>query len=183
MGPVGTGHDFGVRIELLRGDITAQKVDAIVNAANSSLLGGGGVDGAIHRRGGPAILEECRAHRASRYPDGLPAGEAVATTAGNLPARWVIHTVGPVWDARQAEARTATLRSCYARSLAVADELGAGTVAFPLISSGAFGWPLDDAVRQALTALAGAETAVEEARLVLFGEGTLAVAQRVAASS
>ena len=168
-----------MRIELLQGDITAQEVDAIVNAANSSLLGGGGVDGAIHRKGGPAILEECRAHRASRYPDGLPAGEAVATTAGNLPARWVIHTVGPIWDTREADARAATLRSCYARSLAVADELRAATVAFPLISSGAFGWPLDDAVVQALTALADAETAVEEARLVLFDEATLAAAQRV----
>ena len=174
---------LGMRIELLEGDVTAQEADAIVNAANSSLLGGGGVDGAIHRKGGPAILEECRAHRASRYPGGLPAGEAVATTAGNLPARWVIHTVGPVWDAREAEARAATLRSCYERSLAVADELGATTVAFPLISSGAFGWPLEDAVFQALTSLAGAETAVEEARLVLFGEDTLAVARRVASSS
>jgi O-acetyl-ADP-ribose deacetylase (regulator of RNase III) len=169
----------GVRVELLQGDITAQEVDAIVNAANSSLLGGGGVDGAIHRRGGPEILEECRALRAERDPDGLPAGDAVATTAGNLSARWVIHTVGPVWDPREAEVRAATLRSCYARSLEVANELGATTVAFPLISSGAFGWPLEDAVLQALTALAGAETAVDEARLVLFGHETLAVAERV----
>jgi O-acetyl-ADP-ribose deacetylase (regulator of RNase III) len=169
----------GVRVELLQGDITAQEVDALVNAANSSLLGGGGVDGAIHRNGGPEILEECRALRAERYPDGLPAGDAVATTAGNLSARWVIHTVGPVWDPREAEVRAATLRSCYARSLEVANELGATTVAFPLISSGAFGWPLEDAVLQALTALAGAETAVDEARLVLFGHETLAVAERV----
>jgi O-acetyl-ADP-ribose deacetylase (regulator of RNase III) len=169
----------GVRVELLQGDITAQEVDAIVNAANSSLLGGGGVDGAIHRRGGPEILEECRALRAERYPDGQPAGDAGATTAGNLSARWVIHTVGPVWDPREAEVRAATLRSCYARSLEVASELGATTVAFPLISSGVFGWPLEDAVLQALTALAGAETAVDEARLVLFGHETLAVAERV----
>jgi O-acetyl-ADP-ribose deacetylase (regulator of RNase III) len=169
----------GVRVELLQGDITAQEVDALVNAANSSLLGGGGVDGAIHRKGGPEILEECRALRAERYPDGLPAGDAVATTAGNLSARWVIHTVGPVWDPREAEVRAATLRSCYARSLEVASELGATTVAFPLISSGVFGWPLEDAVLQALTALAGAETAVDEARLVLFGHETLAVAERV----
>ena len=171
----------GVRIELLQGDVTAQDVDAIVNAANSSLLGGGGVDGAIHRKGGPAILEECRALRASRYPDGLPEGDAVATTAGNLPARWVIHTVGPVWHAGEAEVRSATLRSCYVRSLAVADELGATTVAFPLISAGAFGWPHEDAVRQALNALGGAETAVEEARLVLFGDATFAAAERVRA--
>jgi O-acetyl-ADP-ribose deacetylase (regulator of RNase III) len=117
--------------------------------------------------------------RATRYPDGLPTGQAVATTAGNLPARWVIHTVGPVWHAGEAEARAVTLRSCYVRSLGVADELGAARVAFPLISSGAFGWPLEDAVLQALTALAGAETAVDEARLVLFGHETLAVAERV----
>jgi O-acetyl-ADP-ribose deacetylase len=167
-----------MRIELLEGDVTAQVVDAIVNAANTSLLGGGGVDGAIHRRGGRAIVEECRALRASRFPDGLPAGEAVATTAGGLDARWVIHTVGPVYDPRRD--LSGTLRSCYTRSLAVADELGAATVAFPLVSSGAFGWPLDDAVGQALAALRAAETAVEEARLVLFGEATLAAAQRVA---
>ena len=170
-----------MRIDLVEGDVTAQSVAAIVNAANSSLLGGGGVDGAIHRKGGPAILEECRALRASRYPDGLPEGDAVATTAGNLPARWVIHTVGPVWHAGEAEVRSATLRSCYVRSLAVADELGATTLAFPLISAGAFGWPHEDAVRQALNALGGAETAVEEARLVLFGDATFAAAERVRA--
>jgi O-acetyl-ADP-ribose deacetylase (regulator of RNase III) len=165
-----------MRIELVEGDITEQAVDAIVNAANSSLLGGGGVDGAIHRRGGPEILEECKALRASSHPDGLPAGEAVATTAGRLPARWVIHTVGPVYtgDPGQAE----TLRSCYTRSLVVADELGAASVAFPLISAGAFGWPLDDAVAQALTALRSAETAVGEARLVVFGRDALDVALR-----
>jgi O-acetyl-ADP-ribose deacetylase len=168
-----------MRIELVEGDVTAQAVDAVVNAANSSLLGGGGVDGAIHRNGGPAILEECRALRATRYPDGLPAGDSVATTAGNLPARWVIHTVGPVWHAGEAVERAAILRSCYTRSLAVADELGAATVAFPLISSGAFGWPFDDAVLQALTALTKAETRVELARLVLFGDAQLAAAERV----
>ena len=168
-----------VRIELLQGDVTAQHVDAIVNAANPSLLGGGGVDGAIHRKGGPGILEECRVLRASRYPDGLPAGEAVATTAGNLSARWVIHTVGPVYD--PGRDLSGTLRSCYARSLAVADELGATTVAFPLISAGAFGWPLEDAVLQALTALESAETAVEEARLVLFGDEAYATALRIRA--
>jgi O-acetyl-ADP-ribose deacetylase (regulator of RNase III) len=170
-----------MRIELVEGDVTAQGVDAIVNAANSSLLGGGGVDGAIHRKGGPAILEECRALRASRYPDGLPEGEAVATTAGNLPAHWVIHTVGPVWRAAEAGQRAETLRSCYTSSLAVADELDAKTLAFPLISSGAFGWPLEDAVLQALIALAGAETGVEESRLVLFGDATFAAAERVRA--
>src|SRR5689334_5497221 len=110
-----------VRIELVTGDITAERVDAIVNAANSSLLGGGGVDGAIHRKGGPAILDECRALRASRYGRGLPVGQAVATTAGHLPARWVIHTVGPVWSAT--EDRSPLLRDCYRNSLAV--DLGA----------------------------------------------------------
>jgi O-acetyl-ADP-ribose deacetylase len=166
-----------VRIELVEGDITEQAVDAIVNAANSSLLGGGGVDGAIHRRGGPAILEECRALRATRYPDGLPPGEAVATTAGELPARWVIHTVGPVYDA--ARDQSSTLRSCYTSSLAVADDLGAATVAFPLVSAGAYGWPLDDALGQAFTAMRDADTKVEEARLVLFGAATFEAAQRV----
>ena len=168
-----------MRIELVEGDITAQAVDAIVNAANSSLLGGGGVDGAIHRKGGPAILAECRALRASRYAGGLPAGDAVATTAGELPARWVIHTVGPVWDAH-VDLR-ATLRSCYTRSIAVAEEFGAATVAFPLISAGAYGWPLDDAVRQALDALRGTETTVEESRLVLYGREAYEAAERIRA--
>lgn len=167
-----------MRIEIVEGDVTEQIVDAIVNAANSSLLGGGGVDGLIHRKGGPAILAECRALRASRYPDGLPAGEAVATTAGNLAARWVIHTVGPVYDAGRDQ--SATLRSCYTRSLAVAAEVGAGVVAFPLVSAGAYGWPLEDAIRQALAALRAAETSVAEARLVLFGAETYATARRVA---
>ena len=168
-----------MRIELVEGDVTAQAVDAIVNAANSSLLGGGGVDGAIHRKGGPEILAACRELRAARFPDGLPAGEAAATTAGRLPARWVIHTVGPVYD--RARDLSGTLRSCYTRSLAVADELGAATVAFPLISSGAFGWPLEDAIRQALAALGGATTSVAEVRLVLFGRETFAVAERLRA--
>jgi O-acetyl-ADP-ribose deacetylase (regulator of RNase III) len=166
-----------MRIELVQGDITEQAVDAIVNAANSSLLGGGGVDGAIHRKGGPVILEECRELRATRYPDGLPAGEAVATTAGNLRARWVIHTVGPVYDPGRDQ--SVTLRSCYTSSLAIADELEAVTVAFPLISAGAYGWPLEDAVGQALAALRDAETDVEETRLVLFGRETFETAQRV----
>ncbi|MGI5524163.1 O-acetyl-ADP-ribose deacetylase [Micromonospora sp. CA-259024] len=167
-----------MKIALVEGDITAQRVDAIVNAANSSLLGGGGVDGAIHRRGGPAILADCRALRASRYGKGLPTGQAVATTAGELPARWVIHTVGPVWSAT--ENRTTLLRDCYANSLRVADELGATTVAFPLISAGIYGWPIDDAVRQALAVLRSATPAtVTEARLVLFGTDTHATARQV----
>jgi O-acetyl-ADP-ribose deacetylase (regulator of RNase III) len=156
-----------VRITFVRGDITAQQVDAVVNAANSSLLGGGGVDGAIHGRGGPAILAECRQLRASQYPDGLPTGRAVATTAGNLPARWVIHTVGPVWSER--EDRSHLLRSCYVESLRVAAELGASTVAFPAISTGIFGWPMDDGARQALAAVRSVGSSpVTEVRFVLF---------------
>lgn len=160
-------------IELVRGDITRESVDAVVNAANSSLLGGGGVDGAIHRRGGPAILEECRKLRASRYGKGLPTGQAVATTAGDLDARWVIHTVGPVFS--RTEDRSALLASCYRESLRVADELGARTVAFPAISTGVYGWPMDDGARVALETVRTADTAVEEVRFVLFDEQAYAV--------
>jgi O-acetyl-ADP-ribose deacetylase (regulator of RNase III) len=156
-------------ITLVQGDISAQEVDAVVNAANSSLLGGGGVDGAIHRRGGPAILEACRALRADRLHDGLPAGQAVATTAGNLPARWVIHTVGPVFS--KGEDRSAVLASAYRESLRVAEELGAATVAFPAVSAGVFGWPLDDAARIAVeTARAHDPVSVQEVRFVLFNQ-------------
>ncbi|MEU3830639.1 O-acetyl-ADP-ribose deacetylase [Streptomyces sp. NPDC029080] len=155
-------------ITLVQGDITRQTADAIVNAANSSLLGGGGVDGAIHRRGGPAVLEECRALRASRYGKGLPAGQAVATTAGDLDARWVIHTVGPVWSA--SEDRSELLASCYRESLRVADELGARTVAFPAVSTGVYRWPMRDAARIAVEAVRGARTAVEEVSFVLFDD-------------
>ncbi|MFG2124556.1 O-acetyl-ADP-ribose deacetylase [Streptomyces sp. NPDC048710] len=157
-----------ITITLAQGDITRQSADAIVNAANSSLLGGGGVDGAIHRRGGPAILEECRGLRASHYGKGLPTGQAVATTAGNLDARWVIHTVGPVWSA--SEDRSGLLASCYRESLRVADELGARTVAFPAISTGVYRWPMEDAARIALDTVRAARTAVEEVRFVLFDE-------------
>src|SRR5438132_3076605 len=129
------------RIELVEGDITDQRADAIVNAANATLLGGGGVDGAIHRQGGETILDACRELRRERYPDGLPAGMAVATTAGELPARWVIHTVGPVYSVD--EDRSALLASCHTESLRVADGLGAETVAFPAISTGVYGYPLD----------------------------------------
>ncbi len=135
----------------LRADITTVAGDAIVNAANSSLLGGGGVDGAIHRAGGPGILEACREIRRARFPDGMPAGEAVATTAGRLPARWVIHTVGPVWSAR--DDRSAVLESAYRRSLEVAAELGAASVVFPAVSAGIYGWPPDDAARIAVAAV------------------------------
>jgi O-acetyl-ADP-ribose deacetylase len=169
-----------MRITLKRGDITAEQVDAIVNAANSSLLGGGGVDGAIHRNGGPAILAECRDLRAARYPDGLPAGQAVATTAGRLPASWVIHTVGPVHSAR--EDRSAVLASCYEQSLRVAAGLGARTVAFPAVSAGAYGWPPEDAARVALAAVSRSGSPLDEVRFVLFSDGMHAIFQRVHAS-
>ncbi|MBC2865252.1 O-acetyl-ADP-ribose deacetylase [Streptomyces mexicanus] len=159
-------------IRLVQGDITRQRADAIVNAANSSLLGGGGVDGAIHRRGGPAILQECRALRASRYGKGLPTGQAVATTAGELDARWVIHTVGPVHSAT--EDRSHLLASCYRESLRVADDLGARTVAFPAISTGVYRWPLPDAARIAVATVRATDTRVEEVVFVLFDERSYA---------
>lgn len=135
-------------IELVEGDITTLAVDAIVNAANNALLGGGGVDGAIHRVGGPEILAACRRLRATTLPDGLPTGQAVATTAGRLPARFVIHTVGPVWHPR--EDRSALLVSAYRTSLLVAEEVGATSIAFPAISAGVYGWPLTDAAATAV---------------------------------
>ncbi|MBM7831063.1 O-acetyl-ADP-ribose deacetylase (regulator of RNase III) [Agromyces cerinus] len=157
------------RIELVTGDITVQQVDAIVNAANSSLLGGGGVDGAIHAAGGPEILAECRRLRATDLPDGLPTGEAVATTAGRLPARWVIHTVGPVWpgDGPEADARRALLADAYRNSLGLAESLGAASVALPAVSAGVYGWPAADAARVALST-AAASPAPELIRFVLF---------------
>lgn len=156
---------------LLRGDITEQHVDAVVNAANSSLLGGGGVDGAIHRRGGPAILEECQGLRGSRYPDGLPAGQAVATTAGDLPARWVIHTVGPVHSTTQD--RSGLLASCFTESLRVAHDLGAVSVAFPAISTGVYRWPLNDAAQIAARSVRTAPRTVPDIRFVLFDDRAL----------
>jgi O-acetyl-ADP-ribose deacetylase (regulator of RNase III) len=162
---------MAAQITLVQGDITEQHVDAVVNAANSSLLGGGGVDGAIHRRGGPAIQAQCRELRASRYPEGLPTGQAVTTTAGKLPARWVIHTVGPVYSG--SEDRSELLASCYRESLRVADELGAQTVAFPAVSAGVYGWPLADAARIALAPVHNTPTRVREARFVLFSAEVL----------
>ncbi len=160
-----------MRVTLKLGDITRERADAIVNAANSSLLGGGGVDGAIHRRGGPAILAECRELRKTRYPGGLPAGQAVATTAGELDARWVIHTAGPVYSPR--EDRSAVLASCYQESLRAADEVGARTVAFPAVSAGIYGWPAESAARIALTTVSRTPSGLEEARFVLYTEDML----------
>jgi O-acetyl-ADP-ribose deacetylase (regulator of RNase III) len=168
-------------ITLVQGDITEQDADAVVNAANSSLMGGGGVDGAIHRRGGPAILAECKRIRAERYPEGLPTGRAVATTAGNLPARWVIHTVGPVYA--KSEDRSGLLASCHTESLRVADELGARTVAFPAISTGVYGYPVDDAAPVAARAVRHADTRVEEVRFVLFDGATYQAFERALAGS
>jgi len=154
------------RIALVRGDITKQQADAIVNAANGSLMGGAGVNGAIHRAGGPAILEECRRVRAERFPNGLPTGQAVATTAGNLPARWVIHTVGPIYSGSEED--PALLASCHRESLRVAEELGARTVAFPAISTGIYGYPLELAAPVAVEAVRDTPASIEEIRFVLF---------------
>jgi len=168
-----TEHVFGAgRLRLERGDITKTAADAIVNAANASLLGGGGVDGAIHRAGGPSILKECRSIRAER--GGCPTGEAVATTAGRLAARYVIHTVGPVWNGGDRD-EDALLDSCYRRSLALAGELDCRTIAFPSISTGAFGFHPDRAARIAIPAVrAGLEDRlVEQATFVLFSDSDL----------
>jgi O-acetyl-ADP-ribose deacetylase len=163
-------------IELVLGDITEQDVDAIVNAANSSLLGGGGVDGAIHRRGGPEILAACREIRATSHPDGLPTGEAVATTAGRLPARWVIHTVGPVYA--KSQDRSALLAAAYRSSLRVADEIGAASLAFPAVSAGIYGWPLDSAAAIAVSTVRDTPSRVAEARFVLFSPDVYAAFER-----
>lgn len=152
-----------MEITVVQGDITEQQVDAVVNAANRAMRGGGGVDGAIHRAGGPAILEDCIA----RFPHGMPTGQAGWTTAGNLPARWVIHVVGPDFTAGERD-RT-LLTACYANALRVADDLGARTVAFPLVSAGIYGWPREDAVDAAVETLRSTATSVEEARMVAFG--------------
>lgn len=162
-------------IVLRKGDLTSETADVLVNAANSSLLGGGGVDGALHRRGGPAILAECREIRRKQYEKGLPVGQAVATTAGDLPARWVVHTVGPVWSASQDRAEL--LADCHRNALRVADELGAETVAFPAISTGVYRYPLREAARVAIAAVR--ETLptlnhVREVRFVLFSDDAYA---------
>lgn len=163
-----------VTITAVQGDITTQDVDAVVNAANSAMRGGGGVDGAIHRAGGRAVMDDC----IERFPDGLPTGDAGWTTAGKMPARWVIHTVGPNRTAGQTD--RSLLTSCYRRSLEVADELGARSVAFPLISAGVYGWPKDDAIAAAVETISAVDTAVEDVRIVAFDEATFdQVSQRL----
>ena len=164
------------RITVVLGDLTNEAVDAVVNAANSSLLGGGGVDGAIHRAGGPEILAACKALRAGPLPDGLPTGQAVATTGGRLPARWVIHTVGPVYA--QVDDPAALLTSCHVESLRVADDLGAATVAFPAISCGVYGYPVDEAAPVAVAAVRAAATSVHEVRFVLRDAGAMQAWER-----
>jgi O-acetyl-ADP-ribose deacetylase len=165
------------RIVLVEGDITTQEVDAIVNAANSSLMGGGGVDGAIHRRGGPTILEACRQVRRTSHPNGLPTGLAVATTAGDLPASWVIHTVGPVYSGSEED--PVLLANCHTESLRVADEVGAKTIAFPAISTGVYGYPLAEAAAVAVRSVRDASTEVDEVRFVLFGHDAYAAFEQV----
>ena len=160
-------------LRVVRGDITTVDVDVIVNAANPGLLGGGGVDGAIHAAGGAEILRECQQIVAGLPDRRLPRGQAVATTAGRLPARWVVHTPGPIWSATQD--RSAVLRSCYTECLHVADGLGAHSVAFPAISAGVYGWPIDDAARQAVAGVrAAAVEHVQEVRFVLVDDRALA---------
>ncbi len=163
---------FGGRITVKIGDITEEVVDAIVNAANSSLMGGGGVDGAIHRKGGPAILEECKNIRKTKYPDGLPTGEAVYTTAGNLKAKYVIHTVGPIWNGgKSGEERL--LRNSYLNSLTLAKNLGCKSIAFPAISTGVYGYPKELAamvVTNLLEDYIKNNETPEEIRLVFFSD-------------
>jgi O-acetyl-ADP-ribose deacetylase (regulator of RNase III) len=159
------------RIVTRVGDITREDVDAIVNAANSSLLGGGGVDGAIHRAGGPEILAACRRIRETGYPDGLPTGKAVITTGGRLPARFVIHTVGPIYG-RNGGKDAELLAACYENSIALAAERGLATIAFPAISTGVYGYPKDEAARVARAALERAlqnYPSIREVRLIAFG--------------
>ncbi len=161
-----------MKLTVVQGDITNQDVDAVVNAANRGMRGGGGVDGAIHRAGGPAVLEDCR----TRFPDGLGTGQAGWTTGGQLPARWVIHVVGPNYNAGERD--RSLLTSCYANALGVADELGASTVAFPLVSAGVYGWPKEDAVAAAVETLSSTPTQVEEARLVAFDRASYELLER-----
>ena len=160
------------RVSVLIGDITQQQVDAVVNAANSTLLGGGGVDGAIHRAGGPDILDACQELRRTQYPDGLPTGEAVITTAGRMPAQYVIHTVGPVYSAA-GERAADLLAACYQNSLSLAVQHNLTTIAFPAISTGVYGYPREEAAEVASRSIAdflSSDTSIREVRLVFFAQ-------------
>jgi O-acetyl-ADP-ribose deacetylase (regulator of RNase III) len=175
-------HD---RLGIHVGDITHERVDAIVNAANASLLGGGGVDGAIHRAGGPAILEACRAIRRDRYPEGLPTGQAVITPGGRLPAKHVIHTVGPIYGQHHGD-EAPLLAACYENSIALAAGHGLATIAFPAISTGVYGYPKDEAARVAIAAVERAllrHARIEEVRLVCFSRDDAEVVVRQATAS
>ena len=159
-------------VKVVVGDITSEPVDAIVNAANSSLMGGGGVDGAIHRAGGPAILEECKEIRRTQFPQGLPTGEAVITSAGNLPSKFVIHTVGPVYGRHEGN-ESDLLAACYRNSLQLAVKHSLSTIAFPAISTGVYGYPLHEAAAvssEAMKLFLSTEHAIQEVRLVFFRE-------------
>ena len=168
------------RIVIKVGDITREDVDAIVNAANSSLLGGGGVDGAIHRTGGPDLTEACRRLRMTQYPDGLPTGQAVITTGGRLAARHVIHTVGPIYGRHRGE-EAALLAACYESSIALAARHNLVTLAFPAISTGVYGYPKDEAARVSRTAIErtlATHAGIRQVRLVFFSEEDAAIARR-----
>ena len=172
------------RIVIKTGDLTREAVDAIVNAANSSLLGGGGVDGAIHRAGGPAILDACRELRNTKYPDGLPTGAAVITTGGKLAAKHVIHTAGPIYGHHHGE-EAKLLGECYANSIALAASHGLATIAFPAISTGVYGYPKEEAARvsrQAIEAALERHPSIREVRLVFFSQGDSDLASRCASS-
>jgi len=170
------------KIRIVQGDITEQNTDAIVNAANSSLMGGGGVDGAIHRKGGPKILEECKRIRENTWPDGLPTGKAVITTGGNLKARYVIHTVGPVWHGGKHGERE-LLAEAYKNSLKLAVSKGLKTIAFPSISTGAYSYPIEKASKIALKTVQEfleKENNLNEVLLVLFSKPDLEIYEKAA---
>lgn len=170
------------KIRLVKGDITEQETDAIVNAANPSLMGGGGVDGAIHRKGGPKILEECKRIRKTEYPNGLPTGKAVITTGGNLKAKYVIHTVGPVWRGGKYE-EPKLLAEAYLNSLRLAVSKGLKTVAFPSISTGAYGYPIEKACKIALKTVKEfleKEDKLDEVIFVLFTQKDLEIYEKTA---
>lgn len=173
-----------MEIEAVLGDLTRERVDAVVNAANSTLLGGGGVDGAIHAAAGPALLEECRRVRRGAYPEGLPVGEAVATGAGWLAARWVVHTVGPNWNRGERDA--GLLASCFTRSLDVAEGVGARSVAFPAVSGGAYGWAMGTVADVAVRAVRDWDEAhprgLDLVRFVLVGAAALREFERALAA-